>query len=385
MSRPAEWAGAVLTVDLGAVVSNWRSLRAAAGSAECAAVVKADAYGLGAAEVSSALEAAGCRTFFVAHLEEGAALRRVLAAESRIFVLNGTPRRTEADFVARNLIPVVNTRGELSRWRDHARAAAKRLPVALQVDSGMSRLGLSGADAEAIAAEPSAFDGLAVQLVLSHLACADEPEHSASETQKAAFDRLCSMLPAAPASLANSPGIFLGPGFHLDLVRPGAALYGINPTPHAANNPMRDVVGLSARVVQLREVEAETGVGYGHSACTLRPSRLATVSLGYADGWPRNAAMAAFFRGRRLPFIGRVSMDSIVLDATDCPEPPGEGDFVELIGPGQSVDDVAAAAGTIGYEILTRLGHRFHRRYLAALSPAASRPASVSLPRRRAG
>lgn len=363
-------AGAILTIDLDAVVSNWRQLCARAKTAECAAVVKADAYGLGAAQVGAALEAAGCRTFFVAHLEEGLNLRRALASDARIMVLNGTPAGTERDFIDSALTPVVNTPGELARWRAHGLATGTLAPVALQIDSGMTRLGLSASEIRSIAADKTAFDGLSVMLVMSHLACADDPEHAASEMQRSAFERLRSLLPAAPASLANSSGIFLDPGFHHDLARPGAALYGINPTP-GLPNPMRAVVGLRARVLQRRDVETEIGVGYGHAALTQRPSTLITISLGYADGWPRNASAAAFFDGQRLPFIGRVSMDSIIVDATDSPEPPREGDFVDLICEEQTVDDIARKAGTIGYEILTRLGCRFERRYL---SPPAAAP-----------
>jgi len=369
---PAERAGAVLTVDLAAIVENWRRLGARLGKAACAAVVKADAYGLGAGAVAGALSAAGCADFFVAHVDEGIDLRAAFGAASRrIFVLNGTPAGTEADFVAAGLIPVVNTLGQLAGWRAHARAVGSRLPVALQVDSGMSRLGLPAADVAALAAGPSAFEGLSVVLVMSHLACADEPAHPANAMQRDAFRRLSAMLPAAPASLANSSGIFLGEAYHGDLARPGAALYGINPTP-LQPNPMLPAVALAARVIQVRDVPAGTGVGYGHMAKAAGPARLATISLGYADGWPRNAAADAFLDGARLPFIGRVSMDSIILDATACPRPPREGDMVQLIGPGQTVDAVAHAAGTIGYEILTRLGTRFHRRYVG--SPTSSLP-----------
>jgi alanine racemase len=375
VSLPAERAGAFLTIDLDAIVANWRLLSERSAPAECAAVVKADAYGLGAAQVSAALETAGCRTFFVAHLDEGAALRPALRRDSRILVLNGAPRGTEGDFAAGKLIPVVNSLGALARWRDHAQALGERLPTVLQVDSGMSRLGLAAADVATISNTPSLLDGLSVELVMSHLACADEPDHPANELHRSAFDRFRAMLPAAPASLANSSGIFLGDGFHFDLARPGAALYGVNPTPHEAN-PMHGVVGLGARIIQLRDVEVGTGVGYGHAASAGRPSTLATISLGYADGWPRNAAAAAFFRNQRLPVIGRVSMDSMVVDTTECADPPREGDPVDLIGPNQSVDDVAASAGTIGYEILTRLGRRFQRRYLPAMSPPLSRSAS---------
>lgn len=356
-------AGAFLTIDLKAIVANWRLLSARLGGAACAAVVKADAYGLGAAAVSSALETAGCRAFFVALPEEGAKVRQAVSDWSRIFVLNGTPQGAEADFVARSLGPVVNTMGELAAWRAHAARSGRRLTVALQLDTGMSRLGLTPADTASIAADPVLLEGLAVELVLSHLACADEPDHPGNAAQLEAFRRMRAELPPAPASLANSSGIFLGAAYYFDLARPGAALYGINPTPWAAN-PMRSAARLSARVVQLRDVSAGTGVGYGHAASTPRPSRLATISLGYADGWPRNAMAAAFFRGARLPFLGRVSMDSIVLDATDGPAALREGDLVDLICLEQGVDDIARAAGTIDYEILTRLGRRLHRRHI---------------------
>lgn len=372
MKVPVEHAGAVLTVDLAAIVENWRRLGARLGKAACAAVVKADAYGLGAAAVGGALAADGCRDFFVAHLDEGIALRGTLGApDIRIFILNGTPRGTEADFVAAGLIPVVNTMGELAGWREHARALGRRLPVVLQVDSGMSRLGLTRTEVAAISAEPAVLEGLSIELVMSHLACADEPEHPANEAQRREFRRLAAMLPPAPLSLANSSGIFLGYAFHGDLVRPGAALYGINPTP-GLPNPMLPVVGLAARVVQIRDVPAGAGIGYGYTATAARPSRLVTISLGYADGWPRNAAAAAFAGGERLPFLGRVSMDTIILDATGCRQPLREDDMVDMICPRQDVDDVANAAGTIGYEILTRLGRRFHRVYQDRAVPLAA-------------
>lgn len=371
MRVPAHQAGAVLTVDLDAIVHNYRLLRARLRNGACAAVVKADAYGLGAGEVAQALWRAGCRDFFVAHLFEGISLRESLGADATIMVLNGTPPGTEADFLEAGLVPVVNSRVELAGWRAFRRKrSCEDLPVALQLDSGMSRLGLSPADVEAIAADPGLLDGLRVTLVMSHLACADESEHSANRAQLQQFNRLRAMLPPTRASLANSSGIFLGPDWHFDLARPGAALYGINPTP-GRPNPMRQVVTLSARIIQLREVPEECGVGYGHAARCLAPGKLATISYGYADGWPRNAAASAFAGDSRLPFLGRVSMDSIILDAGSCSVPLKEGMMVELISDRQTVDDIAAVAGTIGYEILTRLGHRAHRRYEGGFSPEA--------------
>jgi len=359
----AKRAGAFLTVDLEAVTANWLLLAGRAAGAECAAVVKADAYGLGAAEVATALQDAGCRTFFVAHLEEGLSLRRTLGSGSRIFVLNGTPPDTQEEFGQAALTPVVGTINELQAWRKHAATKRGPIPVALQLDTGMSRLGLSPSDVSGIAADTTLLRGIHIELVMSHLACADEPGHSANESQRSRFQRLRRMLPQAPASIANSSGTFLGEGFHFSMIRPGAALYGINPTPYQAN-PMCQVVKLAARVLQVRQARAGTGIGYGHAARARRRSTLATIALGYADGWPRQASGAAYYRGQRLPFIGRVSMDSIILDVTGCSNPPREGDLVEFICPSQTVDEIGRLAGSIGYEVLTRLGRRFHRRYI---------------------
>jgi alanine racemase len=245
-----------------------------------------------------------------------------------------------------------------------AQRVGRKLPAIIQVDSGMSRLGMAPAEVEATAANPHAFDGIDIAFVMSHLACADEPQHAANDRQRLEFERLRKMLPKAPASLANSSGIFLGQRYHYDLARPGAALYGINPTP-AAPNPMLPVVRLQAKVIQTRSLEKGTGVGYGHIFRAAGPLSAATISLGYADGWHRCAASAAWFENVRLPFLGRVSMDSIILDISALPPGRlGEGDLVELLGRSQSVDDAASHAGTIGYEILTSLGHRFHRRYV---------------------
>lgn len=356
-------AGAVLTIDLSAVRENYRQLKSRLGSARCAGVVKADSYGLGAAQVARALIKEGCDTFFVAHAGEGLALRAELGQGPAIYVLNGTPPGAEVEAAAAGLTTVANSLEQLAAWRAAARAVGRKLPVALQVDSGMSRLGMMPSEVETLASDAGLLDGLDVVLVMSHLACADEPENSANAAQKQAFDQLRAMLPAAPASLANSSGVFLGADYHYDLARPGAALYGINPTPGHAN-PMRPVVRLDAKVIQTRTLDKNIGIGYGHTFRTTGPLRAATISLGYADGWHRRAAAGAYFNGVRLPFIGRVSMDSIIIDISALPEGALKaGDLVELIGSHQTVDDVAGHAGTIGYEVLTGLGHRFHRIY----------------------
>lgn len=334
------------------------------GGGACAAVVKANAYGLGAACVAKALMGEGCDTFFVVFLSEGVELRQALGSAPVIYILNGLSPGSEAQALQHDLRPVLNSAEQLAAWRSLAASVDKRLKAAVQVDSGMSRLGMSPVEVDAVANDVRAFDGVEVSLVMSHLACGDEPDNPANALQLATFRALSAKLPAAPRSFANSSGLFLGSSYCFDLGRPGVALYGVNPTP-GLENPMRPVVSLHAKVVQTRDVEIGAGVGYGHTLLTERPTALATIALGYADGWHRRATGAGWFNGVRLPFAGRVSMDSIILDVSDLP--PGAlkaGDLIEMIGPHQSVDDVAAYAGTIGYEILTSLGERFHRRYL---------------------
>ncbi len=358
-----ERAGAVLTVDLDAIAWNYRLLRDKLGGVACAAVVKANAYGLGAVAVSQRLLDEGCDTFFVATLDEGLDLRKALGRVPAIFVLNGVPTSGEGDAVQRNLTPVLNSLDSLARWRQVAALRDVQLPAAIQFDSGMARLGLAENDVAVLVSNRSLTLGIRTVLLMSHLACADEPSHPANFSQLKSFERMRAKLPTIPASLCNSSGIFLGNRFHFDLARPGAALYGINPTADQSN-PVRGVVNLSARIIQVRSVESGAPVGYGQVSSARRRSKLATIFLGYADGWLRNAIADAFYLGQRLPFIGRISMDSIVIDVTDCFHTPCEGDLVELIGSDQTADDVAATAGTIGYEILSSLGGRVARRYL---------------------
>lgn len=367
MRQDTSLAAAFLRIDLGAVAENYRFLARRAAPASCAAVVKADAYGLGASRVAPVLAAAGCRHFFVAQVGEGVELRAILGPGPFIGILNGTTPGSEEACAAQDLVPVLNDAAQLRAWKGLAKRLGRRLPAILQIDSGMARFGFDPAEALALLDGADAFDGLSLELVMSHLACADTPETPANAAQLAAFSAFRRHLPQVPASLAASSGIFLGPDFHFDLVRPGAALYGIAPQP-GRENPMRPVVSLQARVMQLRNVPAGTPVGYGHAAVTQRDSRLATVAVGYADGFPRGTEGAAgFLAGARLPLIGRVSMDSLVLDATDLPPGLiGPGALVDLMGPEQGVDALAAASGTIGYEVLTRLGHRFHRTYTGA-------------------
>jgi alanine racemase len=347
---------AVLTVDLGAIGANWRALRARLAAAQCGAVVKADAYGLGAARVAPALAAAGCRHFFVALLEEAALLRPALPADAALYVLNGLPPGQEAACAALPAIPVLNSLDQIDAW-----AALGRRKAALQVDTGMARLGLPPSEWQAAAAHLGSIEPV---LLMSHLASAEHQASPTNEAQLARFRVARAVLPPMPASLANSSGIFLGADYHFDLARPGAALYGVAPVAGAAN-PMRPVLRLEAAVVQVRCIGAGDPVGYGGRWRAEAPARIATVGVGYADGLPRQSSNrgAAMLGGTRLPQVGTVSMDSVTFDATAVPDLRA-GTMLELIGPACPLEAVAEAAGTIPYEILTRLGRRFERRYV---------------------
>jgi alanine racemase len=365
MQTGATHAGAVIEVDLGAILANWRDLRVRLGRAACGAVVKADAYGLGAAAVAPALADAGARQFFVAHLDEAIALRPHLPASAEIFVLNGLPAGAERECAALGIVPVLNSLRQVSAWTALAAERGRPLPAALQVDSGMSRLGLAPGEVERLAADPARLEGAALRLVMSHLACAERQDAAMNQAQRVRFVAALARLPTAPASLANSSGIFLGRNFHFDLARPGAALYGLAPVAGAAN-PMRPAVRLLGRIVQVRDVSAGDVVGYGATWTAAGPRRIATVAVGYADGFLRSLSNrgVAHAGNVAVPLVGIVSMDTATFDVTGAPEAV-EGGFLELIGPHQPVDAVAGRAGTIGYEVLTSLGGRYARRYAA--------------------
>ncbi|MCP1272861.1 alanine racemase [Gluconobacter albidus] len=354
-------AGAWLTVSLKAIANNYGLVARLGAGAECAAVVKADAYGLGAAQVAQALAGRGAGTFFVAHLDEGIALRAVLP-QARIFVLHGFMPGCEGSMAAHGLIPVLNSLDQVRSWKRFCEQAGQAFPAALQFDSGMSRFGLSIEDL----AERALFNGLNLQLVMSHLACADMPDSPANEMQRQRFVTMAAAFPGVPRSLAASSGIFLGPDYHFELIRPGAALYGIAPS--EGRRVLAPVVSLDARIAQIRTIQAGDRVGYGLSWMAPKATRIATLSLGYADGFFRaQAGQASVWYGRtRLPVIGRVSMDSISVDMTEAPADLKAGDVLSVLGPQQDVDALARSAGTIGYEVLTALGSRFHRVYVPA-------------------
>ena len=365
-----ECGAATLTIDLDALSRNYSIIARAAAPASVGGVVKANAYGLGAAPIARRLLRAGCRDLFVAHLGEAEALMAQLPRGDRppglgMYVLNGLVPGDEPACAALGAIPVLNAPDQIERWAAEADRIGRRLPCAIQIDTGMSRLGLAPADADRIAVAGPPFDRIRPVLVMSHLACGDDPADPANEAQRERFELFADRFPGARRSLANSGGAFMD-GFAGDLVRTGIALYG--GAPHAGrDNPMAPVVSLSARIIQVRTVEAGGQVGYGLDWTAARDSRIATVGVGYADGWPRALGNrgAAYLGGIRVPIVGRVSMDSLTLDVTDVPPALLDGAMpVELLGPHQGIDDVARDADTIAYEILTRLGSRYDRVYL---------------------
>jgi len=373
---PRHLAQAELTVDLGALAANWRALRARAGPAECSAVVKADAYGVGLAEVAPALAASGCRTFFVAHASEGLRLRALLpASERRIYVLNGLAGggAALADLLAADVRPVICSLAELELYLQHCGGPAGAPGVGIQFSTGMNRLGFAPAEAGALAARLDGLDRVPVDFIMSHFISSEIPDDPLNDAQIALFEDIRRQFPGLPASLANSSGMFLPQAPCYDLTRPGYAIYGGNPCPGAAN-PMLPVVRLEAPILQVRDVAAGESAGYNATWTAMRPSRLAIIGVGYADGVPRSSAAAsgkvaglAMIGGVACPFAGRVSMDLIVLDVTDAPtDAVHPGARAQLLGPDISIDDLAERAGTIGYEILTSLGRRYHRVYLPA-------------------
>jgi alanine racemase len=363
--------GGILTVDLDAIAANWRLLRDRLHGATCAAVLKADAYGLGLAPVATRLAAEGCMHFFVAQLEEAVQLRTILrdaGSTAPIYVLNGLAQGMTADHLAHAAWPALNSLGEVDGWTAFARTRGETLPAILNVDTGMARLGLPVDEAEALADEPRRLDGVRVDYIMSHLACAYDRANPLNAAQRAAFIRWRERLLPAKASFANSAGIFLGPENHFDLARPGAALFGLAPLANESN-PMAQVVILKGKILQIRGVDRGMTVGYGATHRITRRSRLATVAVGYGDGYLRSLGNAGsgFIGGIRVPVVGRVSMDLVTFDVTEVPEHEARpGATVDLISRDHDVDALAVEAGTIGYEILTALGRRYHRRYLGA-------------------
>src|SRR3954469_15440135 len=377
----------VLTIDLDAIVANWRKLEKTAVPAECAAVIKADAYGCGLQPVARALAAAGCKTFFVATLDEARLAREALPSAD-LYVLDGVFQNCGDSFAKLNCRPVIGDLYELAEWDVFCRRSGWSGGAAIHIDTGMNRLGLNLVEANGIVPRINAGDH-GITLVMSHLACAETLNHPLNAKQVAAFREIASNFSGVPASLANSSGIYLGAQFQFDMVRPGVALYGVNPTPEA-DNPMQAVVNLKARIVQLRTIERGDSVGYGGTWTARRPTKLAIVSAGYADGYFRAAGSndgtrgaEVIVAGKRCPVAGRVSMDLMAVDITDLPDKTARrGHMVTLLGEGITVDELAHHFGTISYEVLSSLGPRYARIYKggeaasAASAPAAASPAA---------
>jgi alanine racemase len=364
----------VLTIDLDAIVANWRKLEKTAVPAECAGVVKADAYGCGAAEVSRALAGAGCKTFFVATLDEARVVRAVLP-QATIYSLDGFFQNTGDAYAQINCKPVIGDLNELAEWDVFCRRSGWSGGAAIHIDTGMNRLGLTVTEAQGIIPRINAGDH-GITLVMSHLVSAELVNNQTNARQLTAFREIASHFTNVPASLSNSSGIYLGAQFQFDMVRPGAALYGVNPTPEA-DNPMQGVVDLKARIIQIRHVERGETVGYGGTWTARRPTKLAIVAAGYADGYFRAASAndgtrgaEVIVAGKRCPVAGRISMDLMAVDITDLPANAARrGHMVTLIGEGITVDELAHHFGTIGYEVLTSLGRRYARVYKGGTAP----------------
>lgn len=352
-----------MRIDLSALRWNYRFLRRQAAGATCAAVVKADAYGLGIEPVAKALLEEGCRSFFVATSGEGAELRTIIG-DGDIYVLNGYMVGQFVTFFEQKLIPVLGSIQQLETWfADHSGLTPQ--PYALQLDTGMSRLGLDPVEFRDLLPDWRKGQLSTPILILSHLACAEQNSHPMNGQQRQMFADLTNELPGIALSLANSSGIFLGADYHFDLVRPGVAIYGVNPLPEKAN-PMRPVVSVTAPVLQSKTLDRVAAIGYGATTSLPAGSAIATLAAGYADGYPRSAGnrAKALFLDKELPVVGNVSMDLLTVDITEIAEQIQSGDWVTLIGQGYSVDDLAEATATIGYEILIRIGARASREYI---------------------
>jgi alanine racemase len=357
--------GGTLTIDLAAIEANWRTLAHKALTVECGAVIKANGYGLGIEPVTATLVKAGCTTFFVADIAEARRVRS-RARDATIYILNGCSPEDSPAFIELNARPVINSMTELAEWDAFVATHNWQGGAALQVDTGMNRLGITALEAAALAPRVQT-ENHGITLLMSHLACAEIPDHPLTATQINLFRDIRALYGGIPASLANSSGIFVSDTTHCDLVRPGAALYGVNPTP-GRDNPMQGVVELTGRILQIRGVAANETVGYGATWTAKRASRIIVVALGYADGLLRSASAGddkpggtAIVADTPCPIAGRISMDLVCVDVTDLPNGAvHRGDLATFIGGGIGIDDFATAAGTIGYEVLTRLGMRCH-------------------------
>jgi alanine racemase len=360
----------MITVDLGRVAANWRALAERVEPARCAAVVKADAYGLGAERVIASLARSGCSVFFIATPDEAETARRI-APSAEIYALDGLVGNAAAPFAHLGVKPVLSTLDDIVAWSALCRARGEKLPAAIHIDTGLHRLGLPVRDVRRLSAEPSMMAGIELDLVMSHLASADNPRDPKNREQLLTFETLSALFPGVPRSLAASDGLMLGPAYHFDLVRPGYAIYG-GQASQISPAPVSPAVSVSARILAVADVAPGETVGYSATWRAKRPSRIATIAAGYADGVPRSASSSdgrsgghVLISGHPAPIVGRVSMDLITVDVTDLPDGAAmPGEFAKLIAEDLTIEEAGFAAATIGYEILTRLGRRFTRLYL---------------------
>lgn len=362
----------LITIDLDALTANYRYCRDRVAPAACAAVVKADAYGLGIERIAPTLFHAGCRTFFTATHREGIALRRLLA-DAEIHVFEGVTGASAPAFRDHRLIPVLITPEQGACWAEQARQAGAELPAVIDIDTGMTRLGMGRRDLAELLRRCPGLEGLKIRFVMTHLACADDRDSPTVAEQLRRFDELRRLLPDAPTSIGNSAGSLQGLASCGDLARVGIALFGGNPFLDDRHRG-EPVLRIQSRILQLRKISEATPVGYGATHTAAPGTRIATVGTGYADGYPWSLGNrgVAVVGGHRVPVVGRVSMDLITLDVTGVPDELVQpGCLVDLIGPGIALEEVARLAGTINYEILTRLGQRAQRRFVGGPGRAA--------------
>ena len=357
---------AELTIDLAALAANYKTMQKNAGKAETSAVVKADGYGLGMAEIAPVLFDAGCRSFWVAQLNEGIALRAILP-EAKIYVLNGVPSGTAAQFETYDLRPCLVTLAQVEEWQSHCQAN-KPLPACLFVDSGFNRLGFGEIEIADLMARPDIFEGWELCLIASHLACADDPTHPMNGAQLERFRNTLAVLPPAPASLANSGGTMLGADYHFDMIRTGTMLYGCSATAKE-EDALSPIASLRAPLLQMRRLSAGDSIGYGATFTASGEMTIGIASLGYGDGLSRHfgnqspSPMRFTIDGQPVSLLGRISMDSLAIDLTNLPQMPSVGDMVEIFGQDNPIDRLAQQGNTISYELLTSLGSRYNRIY----------------------
>ena len=371
LSKFCDTANSFLEINIDLIADNYRLLKRELRGAECAATLKADAYGIGLAQVAKALVKTGCRTFFVATIDEGIELRAHLHKEKvTIAVLGGLLARCENIFEENNLMPVLNNLEQLRQWKNFNTSKDRKSPSMVHVDTGMNRLGLTSKEFEYVVNNPCELEGVEPKLLLSHLACADQPGHEMNQKQLSIFRSAKNKISNMRFSLANSGGIFLGQPYHFDMVRPGIALYGSHPDP-TTFNPLNQVIKLYGRVLQIRNAKTGSTVGYNASHLLKKKTLIATVGLGYADGYIRSLGdnSHAFFKGAKLPIIGPISMDYITVDISSIKTDTIKiGDLIEFIGDNFTLDDIAKVAKTVPHEILSNLGKRHQRSYFASNS-----------------